>query len=190
METTLLSDMLKKKDGEIQFNGLSDTFVCRNEDVENFLKNKAVQSSKLYTSATYLVSEVTDRIDLLGYFTLATKMLTLNHDNLSSKQLKVIKRFVSLDADTNTYRLPAVLLAQFGRNFSERSQSLPGNALMKIVLERTEKAVSLASGKVVFLECEPKRKLLDFYQSCGFFLTDNAVLSKSSRRLVQMFCFI
>lgn len=120
METTLLSDMLKKKDGEIQFNGLSDTFVCRNEDVENFLKNKAVQSSKLYTSATYLVSEVTDRIDLLGYFTLATKMLTLNHDNLSSKQLKVIKRFVSLDADTNTYRLPAVLLAQFGRNFSER----------------------------------------------------------------------
>ena len=182
--------MLKNENGEILFKGLSNLFVCRNKDVEYFLKDKAVQSSKLYTSATYLVSEITDKIDLLGYFTLATKMLTLKSDNLSARQLKVIKRFVSLDEETNTYRLPAVLLAQFGRNFSKSSKSIEGLDLMKIVIERIEKAVSLTSGKVAFLECEPQEKLIDFYKTCGFFLTDNTVLSKHSRKLVQMFRFI
>lgn len=190
MEITLLSDMLKENGGEIQFNGLSDRFVCRNKDVETFLKQKAAQSSKLYTSATYLVSEVTDTIDLLGYFTLATKMLTLRPGNLSSTQSRIIKRFVSLDEETNTFRLPAVLLAQFGRNFAGDSKSVKGSGLMKIALECVETAVSLTSGKVVFLECEPNKKLVDFYQKCGFFLTDNSVLSKAGAEMIQMFRFI
>ena len=61
---------------------------------------------------------------------------------------------------------------------------------MNIALDCVKAAVSLTSGKLVFLECEPKKKLIDFYQSCGFFLTDNSVLSKSSKELVQMFRFI
>lgn len=190
MEITLLGDMLKNENGEIQFNGLSDIFVCRNKDVETFLKSKAVQSSKLYTSATYLVSEITDKIDLLGYFTLATKMLTLKPENLSASQSKVIKRFVSRDADTDTFRLPAILIAQFGRNFLENSKSIKGVDLMRITLERIERAVSLTSGKVIFLECEPKQKLIGFYEQCGFRLLNNIVYSKDKKELVQMFRII
>lgn len=166
------------------FNDFSNTFVCRNKDVENFLKNKAIQSTKLYTSATYLVLE---NLDLLGYFTLATKMLTIKPESLTSSQAKIIRRFVSLDSDTNTFRLPAVLLAQFGRNFSDDSESINGIDLMRIAFERIEKAVSLTSGKVAFLECEPKEKLVNFYRNCGFRLLNNVVYSKENKELVQLF---
>ena len=190
MQTNLLSNLLKSEDGEILFTLFSESFVSKNKDVEAFLKTKAVQSVKLYTSSTYLVYESAECIDLLGYFTLATKMLTLNPQNLSSAQTKIIKRFVSLDSETNTFRLPAVLLAQFGRNFAEESASISGSELMKIALECIETAVSLTSGKVLFLECEPKKKLVKFYQYCGFFLTENIVYSRDNKALVQMFRFV
>ena len=166
------------------FQKLAETFESKNKDVELFLKEKALQSSKLFTSSTYLVAEESD---LVGYFTLATKMLTLRPENLSSAQVKVIKRFVSLDSDTNTYRLPAILLAQFGRNFSKDSVSIAGNNLMKTALEHINRVVSLSSGKIVFLECEPKEKLISFYETCGFRLLGNIVYSKDNKELVQMF---
>lgn len=117
-------------------------------------------------------------------------MLTLRSCNLSSKQSKTVKRFVNLDEETNTFRLPAVLLAQFGRNFAEDSKSVRGSELMKIALDCVETAISLTSGKLVFLECEPNEKLVSFYQKCGFFLTDNTVLSKAGAEMIQMFRFI
>ena len=187
MQINLLSNILKESAGELLFNLLSDSFVSQNKDVEIFLKEKSVQSTKLYTSSTYLVYDFKETADLLGYFTLATKMLTIKPASLTSSKSKVIKRFVSLDSDTNTFRLPAILLAQFGRNFSENSDSIKGSELMKIALERIEKAVSLTSGKIAFLECEPKEKLIKFYESCGFRLLDNIVYSKNSKELVQMF---
>lgn len=190
METNLLSNILKKPDGEVLFNFFADAFVSKNKDVENFFKKKAVQSTKLYTSASYLVYDSPNSADLLGYFTLATKMFTLKTKNLSSKQTKILRRFASLDDETNSFRLPSILLAQFGRNFSENSKSIKGLELMKIALERIEYAVSLTSGKVVFLECEKNKKLIEFYQNCGFFLTDNTVFSKNSKKLIQMFRFI
>lgn len=125
METTVLCDLLKLKNGEILFQKsasiFTSIFISLNRDVELFLKEKALQSAKLYTSSTYLVAEDSD---LAGYFTLATKMLTLSPKNISSTQAKIIKRFVSLDSDSNTFRLQAVLLAQFGRNFSKESVSI------------------------------------------------------------------
>lgn len=56
MEVTLLSSFLDLPDGEWLFKCLTDSFVSKNKDVESFLKTKAVQSSKLSTSATYLDS--------------------------------------------------------------------------------------------------------------------------------------
>ncbi len=187
MQTNLLSNILKSTDGELLFALLSDSFISKNKDVEAFLKEKSCQSSKLYTSATYLVYNISEQTDLLGYFTLATKMLTIRPESLNSSQTKIIKRFVSLDSDTNTFRLPAVLLAQFGRNFSENSTSIKGLDLMKIAMERIERAVSLTSGKIAFLECEPSEKLVHFYESCGFRLLDNIVYSKTNKELIQMF---
>ena len=54
-------------------------------------------------------------------------------------------------------------------------------------MERIERAVSLTSGKIAFLECEPNEKLVHFYESCGFRLLGNIVYSKTNKELIQMF---
>lgn len=190
METTLLSDLLKASNGEVRLKALSNKFSSRNKDVESFFNGKAVQSTKLYTSATYLVSEITDTIDVLGYFTLATKILAVKQNGLSKAQERIFGRFGVLDNATQCYEIPAILIAQFGRNFSENSKSISGLELMRIALERTEMAASLTSGKTVFLECEPAKSLVAFYEKCGFKALDNVVFSKTNKKLIQMFRFL
>ena len=56
-----------------------------------------------------------------------------------------------------------LLIAQFGRNFDKNSISIKGRALMDIVLNQAKMILSFSSGKTIFLECEKKQKLLDFY---------------------------
>lgn len=85
METTVLCDLLKLKNGEILFQKSASIFISLNRNVELFLKEKTLQSAKLYTFSTHLVAEDSD---LAGYFTLATKMLTLSPKNISSTQAK------------------------------------------------------------------------------------------------------
>ena len=119
MQINLLSNILKESDGELLFNLLSDSFISKNKDVETFLKEKSVQSTKLCTSATYLLYNLDSKADLLGYFTLATKMLTIKPESLTSSQAKVIKRFVSLEYEyiQITSRIACTIRKEFFREF-------------------------------------------------------------------------
>lgn len=78
METNLLRNLLSEHDGEALFRLFSDTFISINKYVEDFLKNKAVHSVRLYTSSTYLVYDNSDGVDLLGYFTLSAGYTSQN----------------------------------------------------------------------------------------------------------------
>ncbi len=58
--------------GEQFFESIASSFLSKNADVEEFLREKAVQATKLNTAATYLVISYEDKkFDFLGYFTLA-----------------------------------------------------------------------------------------------------------------------
>ena len=124
---------------------------------------------------------------LVGYFSLAMKMLTLKKVSLSKSTEKVISRFGYYDEDSDSYKVPAILVAQFGRNFSANSSSIPGSELMAITLRQVKEVLSFLSGKTVFLECEKEQKLIDFYKSNGFSILDNEVLSKDKKELMQLY---
>lgn len=188
---TLLSDFYSVSGDEDLCATFTGLFESPNKDVESFLKTKAVQSAKLYTSSTYLVYALEKTVDLLGYFTLAIKTLTIKRNDLTTKmQERLIKRFGSFDPDSASYKLPAILIAQFGRNFSKDSISINGAELMNFALEHIYKIFALSSGKTVFLECEKKEKLIRFYEECGFFMLNNSIYSKDKKELIQMFRFI
>lgn len=188
---TLLSDFYSASGDENLCTTLTSLFESPNKDVESFLKTKAVQSAKLYTSSTYLVYALKKAVDLLGYFTLAIKTLTIKRSDLTTKaQEKLIKQFASFDPDSESYKLPAILIAQFGRNFSKKSASINGAELMNLALEYIYKVFTLSSGKTVFLECEKKEKLIRFYEDRGFFMLNNSIHSKDKKELIQMFRFI
>lgn len=182
-----LVDLLETEDGELFYNVISSSFFSKNKDVEKFLKEKAVQSVKLCTSSTYLVISKENPNDLLGYFSLATKMLTLKKVSLSKSTERTISRYGYYDEDSDSYKIPAILIAQFGRNFNESSKSISGADLMGITLRQVKTVLSFSSGKTVFLECEKKKILIDFYSDKGFIILDNEVISKDSKELKQMY---
>lgn len=178
-----LSELLAIENGEIYFNAVVETFKSPSKDVEHFLKIKAVQATKLNTATTYLVyiERFALEIDLVGYFSLAMKMLTLKKSSLSKSSQRIISRFGYYDDDSESYKIPAILVAQFGKNFSEASVSISGSDLMAITLHQVKNALSFLSGKTVFLESEKKEKLIDFYTENGFTVLDNEVLSKNKK---------
>ena len=184
-----LSELLAIENGEAYFNSVVKAFKSPNKDVESFLKTKAVQATKLNTATTYLVyvERSAIEIDLVGYFSLAMKMLTLKKSSLSKSSVRIISRFGYYDDDSGSYKVPAILIAQFGRNFSEESLSIPGTDLMAITLHQVQTILALLSGKTVFLESEKKQKLINFYIENGFTVLDNDVLSKNKKELIQLY---
>ena len=182
-----LVDLLETEEGENFYNLLVSNFSSKNKDVESFIKEKAVQSVKLCTSSSYLVISNDNPLDLLGYFSLATKMLSLKKNSLSKSSERIISRFGYYDTDSDSYKVPAILIAQFGKNYNENSASIDGTDLMAITLKQVKTVLSFSSGKTVFLECEKKQGLVDFYKANGFSILDNEVLSRDKKSLMQLY---
>lgn len=186
-EIVHLSDLLNMDGGEEYYNSFVSSFSSINKDVETFLKSKAVQSTKLSTSSTYLVITKQSPVLLAGYFTLATKVLTLKKSGMTKSTERIISRYGYYDSDSESYKIPAILIAQLSRNFNIDSKIIEGSVLMSIVLKKVKSILSQTSGKTVFLECEKKKKLIDFYISNGFMLLDNEVLSKDKKEFIQLY---
>ena len=185
-----LDELIGMKNGEQYFTLVADSFRSINPDVEFFIKTKAVQSSRLKTSVTYLISKDISEteIDFVGYFTLASKILRVPEQGLSKSEKKLLRLYSHFDETNNTYNCPAVLIAQFGRNFNESSESIKGQTMMDIVIAQIEIIQSLVGGKTVFLECENNIKLISFYESQNFkLLAVPSHFSKTNKELLQMY---
>ena len=74
---------------------LSDYSCELNSDVERFLKEQSIEFSKKHQSVTYLVFSNEDA-ELLGYFTLTIKPITIKCDNIKSKT--ILKLGVSINS--------------------------------------------------------------------------------------------
>ena len=175
--------------GESLFKEMADSFSSINKDVEIFFKEKAVQSCKLNTSSTYIIVSTNRNLEVLGYFTLATKMLTIKLSTLSKSEQKTINRYGYYDEDSDSLKIPAILIAQLSRNFSSKI-ILSGSDLMDIILKQVKSILNLTSGKTVFLECEKIKNLTDFYESQHFKFLDTKLLSRDSKELIQMYRLI
>ena len=144
-------------------------FSCpMNLEVECFLKNKACQSSRRSSSATYLVCS-NKYNELLGYFTIMTKAYSVNGMSLSSSNRRLIERFA--ESDENGYYHAAVyLIAQIGKNFAiPKERRINGHDLLDLAIEKFDTAKRILGGKLVMIEREAdKPMLLEFYKANGF----------------------
>ena len=184
-----LFELLSVDGGESYFKKMADSFSSINKDVETFFKKKAAQSCKLNTSSTYIIVSTDRELEVLGYFTLATKMLTIKLSILTKSEQKAISRYGYYDEDSDSLKIPAILIAQLSRNFNT-SDALCGSDLMDIILKQVKNIFNLTSGKTVFLECERIKKLTDFYESQKFKFLDTNIFSKNNKELVQMYRLI
>lgn len=171
-----LNDLVENQ-GEETVKKIIETFECfNNKDVDKFLKEKAIVFDRQNLSKTHLVfTSFQQELVLVGYYTIANKSLVIKNtsnqgksDKKLSKNLKRrINKFAQLNKDTNQYVLSAPLIGQLGKN--DRYKTLiSGDILLSYACDTVKRAQSLIGGKIVYLECEDKPCLLDFYYRNGF----------------------
>lgn len=196
-KVTNLNIMLEEL-GEEQTTALLSKFSCPlNGDVEGFLHKKAIEFGRQGFSQTHLVlASYKGKWEIAGYFTLANKSIAISRRKLSKTLLKKINRFAAFDQTTRTNYLSMPLIAQLGKNYAGGLDKLiTGDALLRLACDKVKQVQLDLGGKFVYLECEDKPKLIDFYGSNGFCEFDRRTLDKDEtgidgEYLVQMLKYI
>ena len=176
--------------GEPALVKLLSGFSCpKNPDVERFLKKSAIEFTKKNQSVTYLVFSK-DSGEMLGYFTLALKPLTIRGETVSNTTKRKLLRVSELDKDSDTYTMSAYLIAQLGKNYtSGRDKEISGSALIELAWMMIEKTQYMFGGMVTFLEAENEERLLSFYRDNRFSQFDTRQTTSNSdgaHELVQL----
>lgn len=167
-----LSDLLDQL-GEDEVKGILSSFSCPlNADVEKFLKEKAVEFSKRGFSKTHLVYWATqdekEKV-LVGYYTIASKFITIQRNVINSKEARKLREHGIFDEKTGAYTVAAPLIAQLGKNYADGNDSLiSGSELLQMAIEKVKKVQNEVGGRFVYLECEESAKLMKFYESNRF----------------------
>jgi hypothetical protein len=124
------------------------------------LKNKALEFDKRNKSRTYLFVDadtvITGDVTILGYYTITMKNLPLSLE-LSKSLIKKIDGF-----DNSAVSTEAVLIGQLGKS-DEYSAEISGAYILDLAIDTVYEIQNLAAGRIVFIECEDKPKLIDFY---------------------------
>ena len=130
--------------------------------------------------------------ELLGYFTLAHKMLEVPAAGLSNNVKRRMSRYARLDESKDSYMVSAFLLAQFGKNYGvEEGKRVTGAELMDCVEAVLEDIQFRIGGGVVYLDCEDKKKLIDFYENtAGYRRISERVSELDHIKYLQYFKFI
>lgn len=166
--------------------GLLRFFECpRNKDVENFLKKSAVDFAKKHQAVSYLVFSQENGA-FLGYFSLAIKTISVRAQNVSRTVQRKLSRMSTLD--DGEYNIPAYLIAQLGKNFQQGLNDLiTGKELLSLAMEQISFLQHRVGGVLCVLECENKKKLLDFYCEQNHFVEFGTRKTKFTERdLLQL----
>ena len=151
--------------GEDTLVGILSDFSCPlNPEIETFVKKNAIDFAKKKISITYLVLDNAE--DILSIFALTHKALYVSCDGMTKRSKARLERYAQFDKDSCTYLGSAFLIAQFGMNDAvPRPTDWNGTRLMEKTFEVLGSVQKEIGGGIVYLECEDKPKLLDFYQN-------------------------
>ncbi len=176
-----------QKLGENSLKSILSEFSCElNKDVEDFLIHQAIEFTKKNQSVTYLVFS-NESFDLLGYFTLAIKPITIMRKRISKAMARKIERVSTLNPNNESYVLSAYLIAQLGKNYSKKIHShISGKILLGIAIDTVRDLQFRVGGMVTFIEVLPNEKLLNFYQSNPNSLKVFGSRTSKQRKFIQL----
>lgn len=167
-----LDDMLNQL-GENEVKSILSSFMCDdNFDVQDFIRNKAIEFSRQGLAKTTLVywkSDDGEEKYLIGYYAIAPKFIRVSRDAVSKTMAKKLNNHGSYDVDTREYIVPAPLIAQLSKNYSEGNDTLIyGCELLQMAVDKIKEIQNEIGGRFIFLESEDREKLIDFYKNNGF----------------------
>lgn len=149
--------------GEEALQQILSEFSCeRNSDVEKFLKERAIEFTKKNQSITYLVFNSEDA-ELVGYFTLTIKPISVKADHFSNTMKRKIARVSELDNENGVYTLSAYLIAQLGKNYTNKlNEKVSGKQLLTAALDTIQELQYMVGGMVVFWRRKIKKSYFNF----------------------------
>jgi len=183
--------------GEIKTKEKLKEYKCNlNKDVEYFLKEKAIEFSKQDFSRTYIVmSQYKGKDVIVGYFAIANKVTNIKKVTLSETKRKRLLKFATYDKESKNYSIALPLIGQIGKNYNNGYDKLiTGDELLKLACDKIKEAQEVLGGRFIFLECEDKPQLEEFYSNNGFVCFGKRNLEKDERDknsgdyLLQMLC--
>lgn len=182
-------DLLEQLGEEYIRTILSDFSCPKNDEIDFFLKNRAIDFANRKQSITYLVFD-DENGNIAAYFTLTHKSIEISDESLSKTARRHLQRYAFLDETAKSYTTSAFLIAQFGKNMNENR--ITGNELMDNVFMLLTKIQREIGGGVVYLECEDNPKLLDFYQNeqNRFRYFSERYSETDRKKYIQLFRFI
>lgn len=166
----LLKELIEQIGEEETKRILSKFFCPLNSDVEKFLRLKAIEFAKQNIAATHIVFvQVKEKLEIVGYFTLSNKIITVKVKKISGTLRKRVAKFGTYDENLKAYTIAAPLIAQLGKNYRDNlNVHISGDELLMLACEKIKSIQMNLGGKVTYLECEDKPKLENFYSSNGF----------------------
>ena len=177
-----LADIVEQL-GEDHTKEILSNFSCPiNLDVQNFLHEKAIQFSIRGFSKTHLVYWETDDCEtkeLVGYYTIASKFITVQRSAVTAKEARKLREHGVFDEKTNEYTVSAPLIGQLGKNYTNGNNTLiSGDDLLQLAMEKVKRVQHEVGGRFVYLECEDKEKLRNFYEKNNFKLFGKRTLDR------------
>lgn len=168
-EVNLINFLNTLEEEEIK-NILLDFKSPLNKDIEGFLHNKAIEFWKQGIAHTHLIfASYKGNLVLVAYYTLSNKYVTINKKNVSNTLWKKLSKFGQYNPDTKQLYISMPLIAQIGKNYNNKYNKLiTGDELLKRACDNIRKIQNIVGGKHVYLECEDKVKLIEFYETNGF----------------------
>lgn len=181
--------------GESDTKEMLNEFKCDlNKDIEYFLKVSAIQFFKKGIAQTFIVTSSYKGEEVIaGYFAIAIKTTKLKSFSLSKKMKNRFLRFANYDKESKSYIISLPLIGQLGKNY-KYDNLISGDVLLKMACDKILELTKIAGGRFVYLECEDKPKLKEFYENNGFVCFAKRNLEKDEREnnsgeyLLQMLC--
>lgn len=184
-----LLDMIEKLgDKSNTLNKLISEFSCPlNKDVEKFFKTSAITFAKQNLAPTYMVfTSYKGQLVQVGYYTLCTKTIHVSKARVSSNLRKRLLKFSAVNRETGDLVIVSPLIAQLGKNYyNDYNTLISGDILLKMAIDRVRDAQKALGGKTVYVECEDKPRLLDFYQRNGFVTFNKRLLERDETEVMH-----
>ena len=183
--------------GESDTKELLKTFKCDlNPEVDYFLHEKAIEFSKQGIAETFIVTAPYKGQDVIvGYFSTSNKAITIKRFFLSNTKKKRLLKFAKYNDIVKAYTIALPLIGQLSKNYYNNYNTLiSGDVLLKLACDKIKTAQDVLGGRFVFLECEDKPQLKNFYESNGFVCFCKRNLEKDERTrnegeyFLQMLC--
>ncbi|MBR1436983.1 MAG: hypothetical protein IJ587_00470, partial [Synergistaceae bacterium] len=119
-------------------NMLSSFSCVHDEDIQNFLYNRAIEFEKLSKSRTYLIIDKEqfrkpgirlDELTIYGYISLAVKVFTVPEET-SNRQRQQLDGFSAKEHGKQISNFPCYLIGQLARNSNVPKESISGAELL------------------------------------------------------------